>query len=41
MRLLPQLPDSGKIKSITWKATQDAIFRADRTALTVERLPFA
>jgi hypothetical protein len=31
---LPQLPGSGQINSIAWKATQDAAFRADWTALT-------
>ncbi|MEI9425139.1 hypothetical protein O7A70_28665 [Mesorhizobium sp. Cs1299R1N1] len=31
---LPQLPGSGQINSIAWKATQDAAFKADWTALT-------
>lgn len=31
---LPQLPGSGQINSIAWKATQDASFKADWTALT-------
>ncbi|MDX8496418.1 calcium-binding protein, partial [Mesorhizobium sp. VK22B] len=31
---LPQLPGSGQINSTAWKATQDAVFNADWTALT-------
>jgi hypothetical protein len=36
VEFLPQLPGSGQINSIAWKATQDAGFRADWTALTDE-----
>ncbi|MBB4188574.1 hypothetical protein GGE07_005253 [Sinorhizobium terangae] len=32
--MLPQLPGSGQINSIAWKATEDAQFREDWTALT-------
>ncbi|MBD9490470.1 calcium-binding protein [Ensifer sp. ENS11] len=34
VNLLPQLPGTGQINSIAWKATQDAAFRSAWTALT-------